>query len=84
MINDAVKQNFNTLLNACENKRLCLMECKRKKDGEIVNLVCAMNYDNDEVVMLPVAEMMTGDPYEDYFPPKVDGGFYEDLDEWKG
>lgn len=79
MINDAVKQNFDTLLHAVMNGRICLMECKRKKDGEIVNLVCVINYDDDgSVITIPVAEMMTGDPFEDYFPPNPDGGFFED------
>ena len=78
MINDASKQNFDTLQDAVISKRICLVECKRKKDGEIVNLVCATNFDNGEVVMLPLAEMMTGDPYEDYYPPDPDGGFFEE------
>lgn len=78
MINEAVRTNFNTLLNAVENKRICMMECKRKKDNEIVNLVCVMNFENDETVMIPVAEMMTGNPFEDYYPPNPDGGFLEE------
>jgi hypothetical protein len=77
MINDAVKQNFNTLCDAVKCNRIVIMECKRKKDGEIVNLVCVLNYEGDEVVFLPVAEMMTGDPFEDYYPPNPDGGFFE-------
>jgi|WetSurMetagenome_2_1015567.scaffolds.fasta_scaffold476986_2 hypothetical protein len=77
MINDAVKQNFNTLCDAVKNRRIVLMECKRKKDNEIVNLVCATNHDGNEIVMLPVAEMMLGDPFEDYYPPDPDGGFFE-------
>ena len=78
MINDAVKQNFNTLCDAVKDRRIALMECKRKKDGEIVNLVCATNCDGNGIVMLPVAEMMTGDPFEDYYPPDPDGEFFED------
>jgi len=78
MINDAVKQNFGTLQDAVNRKRIVLMECKRKKDGEIVNLVCATNFDGNEIIMLPLAEMMTGDPYEDYYPPDPDGGFFEE------
>jgi hypothetical protein len=78
MINEEYTQNFNTLIAAVEAKRVCLMECKRKRDGEIVNLVCAINYDGDEMVMLPFAEMMTGDPFEDYYPPDPNGGFFEE------
>jgi len=78
MINDAVKQNFETLQHAVKNGRILLMECKRKKDGEVVNLVCVTNFDGKEISMLPVAEMMTGDPYEDYYPPNPNGGFYEE------
>lgn len=78
MINDAVTQNFETLCDAVKWDRIVLMECKRKKDGEIVNLVCATNFDGKEIIMLPLAEMMTGDPFEDYFPPNSDGGFFEE------
>ena len=77
MINDAVTQNFGTLCDAVKCNRIVIMECKRKKDNEIVNLVCAMNFDNGEVIMMPLAEMMTGDPYEDYYPPDPKGGFLE-------
>ena len=78
MINDAVKQNFTTLCDAVKRKRIVLMECKRKKDNEIVNLVCVTNCDEEGIVMLPVAEMMTGDPFEDYYPPDPNGGFFEE------
>lgn len=78
MINDAVKQNFNTLCNAVKYDRISLMECKRKKDDEVVNLVCVINHEGKEIVMLPVAEMMIGDPFEDYYPPDPDGGFFEE------
>jgi len=78
MINDAVKQNFITLCDAVKNGRIAIMECKRKKDDEVINLVCALNCEGNEIVFLPVAEMMTGDPYEDYYPPDPDGGFFEE------
>jgi len=78
MINDAVAQNFDTLCDAVKCDRIIIMECKRKKDGEVVNLVCATNFDGKEITMLPLAEMMTGDPFEDYYPPNPDGGFFEE------
>lgn len=77
MINKAVAKNFNTLRKAFGRNETCVMECKRKKDGEVVNLICAVQFDGKEYVMIPFAEMMTGDPFEDYYPPNSDGGFLE-------
>lgn len=78
MINDAVKTNFDTLCKAFDYKETCLMECKRKKDGEIVYLVCAVHFDGKEYAMTPFAEMVSGNPFEDYYPPTSDGGFFEE------
>ena len=78
MINDAVKTNFDTLCKAFGGNETCLMECKRKKDNEVVYLVCAMHFDGKEYAMTPFAEMVSGNPFEDYYPPKSDGGFFEE------
>jgi len=77
MINDAVKTNFNTLCEAFGDKNTCLMECERKKDGEIVNLICTVCFDGKEYEMVPFAEMVSGNPFDDYYPPNSDGGFFK-------
>jgi uncharacterized protein YrrD len=77
MINKSHTTNFNTLCDAIKNGDVCLMEGKRKKDGEIVNLICAVYFDGKEYAMTPFAEMVSGNPFEDYYPPAPDGGFFE-------
>lgn len=77
MINDAVQTNFNTLCEAFNYKDTCLMECKRKSDGQIVYMVCAVYRDDKECVITPFAEMVSGNPFDDYYPPNPDGGFFE-------
>lgn len=77
MINDAVNTNFNTLCKAFGDKSTCLMECKRKKDDEIVNLICAVHFDGKKYAMTPFAEMVSGNPFDDYCPPALSGGFFE-------
>jgi hypothetical protein len=77
MINEAMTTNFKTLCKAFNNENTCLMECKRKKDGEIVNLICAVHFDGKEYAMTPFAEMVSGNPFEDYYPPESGGGFFE-------
>ena len=78
MINESHITNFNTLCDAINNGEVCLMEGKRKSDGEIVNLICAVYFDGKEYAMTPFAEMVSGNPFEDYYPASPDGGFFED------
>ena len=80
MINESHITNFNTLCDAIKNGEVCLMEGKRKSDGEIVNLICAVHFDGKEYAMTPFAEMVSGNPFDDYYPPAqtgIDGGFFE-------
>jgi hypothetical protein len=78
MINETVTINFHTLCDAFKSNDTCLMECKRKKDGEIVNLICAVHFDGKEYAMTPFAEMVSGNPFDDYYPPADNGGFFEE------
>jgi hypothetical protein len=77
MINKSMGTNFDTLCKAFTCGDTCLMECKRKSDGEIVCMVCAVQRDGEDIVMIPFAEMVSGNPFDDYYPPNPDGGFFE-------
>lgn len=82
MIHETVGTNFDTLCRAFNDKQTCLMECKRKSDGKIVNLVCAINIENGEYIMVPFAEMIDVNdesPFDQYYPPDstFDSGFFE-------
>lgn len=80
MIDESVNINFKTLCSAFETQHACLMECKRKSDGKIVNLICAINVEDEEYMVVPFAEMIDlndGNPFEMYCPPAEGGGFFE-------
>jgi hypothetical protein len=71
------KSNFQTLLRAAANGDLALLSAVRKADGKPVALVCAMNVDVDETgepqyMPAPIAEMISGNPWELYYDPVLD------------
>lgn len=74
-INNAYKQNFETLLNAAKLGEVCLMECTDAKTGKPVIVVCAVNRVQDptqyavQYQMVPLAKMFDGNPYEEVMPP---------------
>ena len=63
------KSNFATLKRAAVDDNLILMDCRRKADGAKVALICAVNQEHGEYVMVPLAVMIEGDPYELFDPP---------------
>jgi len=63
------KDNFNTLLRAASNEDLCIMECIDKGTGKPVTVVCASYEEGDEIVMVPLAKMFDGNPYDELEPP---------------
>lgn len=75
-------KNFETLQNAFRDENIAIMECQRRSDGEIVALLCAINYGGGEAQFVPLAEMVNGNPYELYDPPNPEGGFStQDVEE---
>lgn len=79
-LNKHHKTNLETLERAFESGDVCLMECRRKSDQEIVAMLCAVGYEDGEYIMTPFAEMVNGNPFEMYEPPAPGGGFYETKD----
>jgi hypothetical protein len=82
MIGEIDGKNFDTLGRAFEDKHACLMECKRKSDGKIVNLICAVNVKDGIYDLVPFAEMIDMNdesPFDQYYPPDStsDSGFFE-------
>lgn len=72
------KQNFDSLMRAFRNGDVCLMECKRKSDGEVLAVICATTFDEDgTMTATPFAAFFNGDPYEMLSPPMPEGGFEE-------
>lgn len=67
------KANFATLLRAANNGDLAIVSAIRKSDNKAVALVCAMGWDNDTKQFLPapLAVMIEGNPFDDFFDPTV-------------
>lgn len=65
------KVNFQTLLQAAKNGDLVLVESKRLSNGEYVALLAAVYQEQPggEFVIVPFAELVTGNPYELYEDP---------------
>lgn len=70
--------NFETLRRAFHEGQVCLLEARRRSDGRVVALLCAVNHEPDGGgEFVPLAEMTQGNPYEQYDPPLTEGGFHE-------
>lgn len=64
------KENFETLERAHKNGDLCVVECEDIKTGEYVAVICAIQEANDDNVnMIPLARMFSGDPTKEVKPP---------------
>lgn len=76
------KGNFDTLLRAAGAEHLALMDCRRTDTGEQVAVVCAVNITLDDrgerqFDFVPLAAMISGNPYEQLDPPNPDGGYFD-------
>ncbi len=66
MITPGYRNNFATLQRATHDQRLCAVQSTRKADQASVVLICAVNPDGG---LAPLAEMISGNPYELYEDP---------------
>ncbi len=70
------QKNFDTLMRACKDGNVALMECTDAETGNPVFVICASNMSWDEeknepsYEFIPVAKMFDGDPYEEVNPPE--------------
>jgi len=71
-LKDADIANFQTILDAARVNRLALVESRCVKTGEYRALVCAMSDDGDNILCVPLAQMVTGNPFEDYLDPTLE------------
>ena len=71
-INKAYKHNFETLQRACRSDNLALMECTDAATGKKVIVVVAVDKSpSGEYLMVPVAKMFDGNPFEELIPPQL-------------
>jgi Family of unknown function (DUF6117) len=76
------KKNFATLSRAFGQGQVALVDVLRLKDRKKVAAVCAMQSNGDgTVTMIPFATLVEGNPFEEFAPPSVDGGYEEPHDE---
>ena len=68
-ITEADSKNFATLLQAAENGHLCAVSAIRKSDNKQVTLVCAMGYSDKYFYPCPLAVMVEGNPFEEFYDP---------------
>ena len=67
--------NLETLYRAFASGDVVLVEGRRKGDGAVVALLCAIAFDGTEYQITPFAEMVNGNPFELYDAPDPDGAF---------
>jgi hypothetical protein len=74
-IKKADRDNFKMLQTAYANGDLALVESRIAATGEYIALVCAMSMtviDSETMIRpVPLAQMITGDPFEDYVDPTM-------------
>jgi hypothetical protein len=70
-LTDGYRHNFATLQKAAGNEDLCLVSAIRKSDRAPVALVCAHMLDAGGMRLVPLAQMIEGNPYEMYEDPTV-------------
>jgi len=69
-IPDWARENFHLLQEAQDHNSLALVESYKTETGESVYLVCAVRKDvGPEYTIIPIAEMISGDPYSKYADP---------------
>lgn len=75
--------NFETLRHAFAEGRICLVECRDKKSGESVAVLCALNRVGEETELVPFARMFNGNPYDELHDPNESKKLDEESDETK-
>ena len=67
-IPEPYRRMFDALLRAADDSARALLECRDVETGTGRYVICAVNHDEDEVVMIPFGHLCA-DPHEAYLPP---------------
>ncbi len=81
MLTVAEKQNFDMLGIAFAAKDVAMMECHFKQNGDRVPVICIAVREETGMLMMPVALLLTFDPFENLVPP--DGAETIDINQNK-
>lgn len=70
------KKNFQTLSNAFEQGRVCLLDVQRVSDGKSVAAICTVIGPDERGLygFTPFALMVEGNPFELFRSPSVEKG----------
>lgn len=70
-LNDAHRNNFQTLGDAFKADRVALVACTDATTGELVPTICAVNEgEGGEIELVPLGRLFDGNPYDQLVPPK--------------
>lgn len=61
--------NFETLKRAFAEGNAALLECTDAKTGEYRAVLCAVQRDGDDFLMIPFGNLCTTNPFDEYKPP---------------
>ncbi len=68
---DGYKSNFDTLCEAVENGDCVLVLCTDKQTQKKVATLCVISREDDgSYLMLPIAKMFDGNPFDEIDPPE--------------
>ena len=68
-LNDHYKTNFDTLVTAVSNGDVALLSCRDAKTNELRAVVCAVMTDGADKILVPLATLCDGNPYDELSPP---------------
>jgi len=72
------KVNLETIIRAAKAGRLAIVDCQDKATRKAVTILCAIGQDRDVCVIVPFAKLFDSNPYEELYPPNLDGGSHAD------
>ena len=71
-LTDEDKENFDQLCAYMKHGKVCLIDSTDAVTKEPVAVIAlVMNTDDDDIYMLPIARMISGDPFTQLIPPDV-------------
>ena len=68
-----IKENFQGLKEASDAGQMCITECFDTRTNQKVYVICAtFKHENEEIELIPVAQMYETDPHNFLRPPDPD------------
>lgn len=68
-ISKKAKYTFNTILEAANEHRLCLVQCAERTSGKTAYVICETWEENGMVNINPLGKLFSGNPFNEVTPP---------------